>query len=182
MKKTISPNVQFPMPIAVIGTMFQGLPNYTSVAWISRVNVNPPMIGFGISKSSVTAKAILLQNEFSVNFPSVDLMREVDFVGMVSQKNVDKSEVFKYDFGDLEKAPFVKQAPVSFACKLIEQVQLPSNLWIVGEIVDARCDEKFLVNGIPDYGKMKSYLITMPDNNYHALGKDLGKAWTIKHL
>lgn len=182
MKKSINPNVQFPMPVAVVGTMFQGLPNYSTVAWISRVNVSPPMIGFGISKSSMTARAVLLQKEFSVNFPSMNQMREVDFVGMVSQKNVDKSDVFKFNFGELEKAPFIRDAPISMACKLVERIELPSNLWIVGEIVDAQCAEEFLVNGVPDYVKMKSYMITMPDNTYHAIGKDLGKAWTVKRL
>lgn len=182
MKKSISPNVHFPMPVAVIGTMFQGEPNYSTVAWISRVNVSPPMIGFGISKNSVTAKAVLLQKEFSVNFPGKDLMREVDFVGMVSRKNVDKSDIFNFSLGDCKKAPLIDKAPVNIACKLIDRIELPSNLWIVGEIVDAWCAEEFISEGIPDFVKMKSYLITMPDNNYHAIGKDLGKAWTVKHL
>ena len=182
LKKNIDLNVQFPMPIAIIGTMFQGKPNFSTVAWMTRVNANPPMLGFAISKNRLTADAVLLNKEFSVNIPTKSMIRETDYVGMVSSKRTDKSEVFDFTFGDQAKSPLIEKAPLNMECKLVEKIELPSNWWIVGEITKVWCMEEALTNNNPDYAKMKSFILTMPDNKYRVIGKDFADAWKVNEL
>lgn len=182
LKKNIDLNVQFPMPVAIVGTMFQGKPNFSTIAWLTRVNVNPPMLGFAVSKLRLTADAVLLNKEFSVNIPSKNQIRETDYVGMVSAKRSDKSEVFDYTFGNQKKSPLIEGAPLNLECKLVEKIELPSNWWIVGEITNVWCAEEVLTNGHPDYSKMKSFILTMPDNKYRTVGKDFADAWKVNDL
>ncbi|MFB6343339.1 flavin reductase family protein [Saccharicrinis sp. FJH2] len=182
LKKNIDLNVYLPMPIAIVGTMFQGKPNFSTIAWMSRVNADPPMIGFAISKHRLTGDAVLLNKEFSVNIPGKNLTRETDYVGMVSAKRTDKSDVFNYTFGNQKKSPLIENAPLNLECKLVEKIILPSNLWIVGEITSVWCDPEMLTNGNPDYNKMKSIILTMPDNKYRTIGKEYADAWKINSL
>lgn len=182
LKKNIDLNVQLPMQVAIIGTMFHGKPNYSTIAWMSRVNASPPMIGFAISKLRLTGDAVLLNKEFSINIPGKNMIRETDYVGMVSAKRTDKSEVFDYTFGDQKKSPLIEKAPMNIECRLVEKIDLPSNWWIVGEITRVWCDPALLTNENPDFIKMKSLLLTMPDNKYRALGKEVGDAWKVKNI
>lgn len=181
-KTNIDTNVQLPMPIAIIGTMFHGKANFSTVAWITRVNSVPPMIGFAISKNSLTANAVLINKEYSVNIPHKNQIREADYVGMVSARSADKSEVFDFNFGDQKKSPIIENSPLNMECKLIEKIELPSNWWIVGEITSVWCDPNVLTNDIPDYNKMKGLIITMPDNKYRLIGKAFADAWKVKKL
>lgn len=181
-KKNIDLNVQFPMPIAIVGTMFQGKPNFSTIAWLTRVNANPPMLGFAISKTKLTADAIILNKEFSINIPNKNQIRETDYVGMVSGKRTDKSEIFEIAFGDQKKTPLIEDAPLNLECKFVDKIELPSNWWIIGEITKVWCMEEALTNGVPDYAKMKSLVLTMPDNKYRLVGKDIADAWKVTKL
>jgi flavin reductase (DIM6/NTAB) family NADH-FMN oxidoreductase RutF len=44
---------------------------------------------------SMTATGIRENQTFSVNIPSVDIVKETDYCGLVSGKNQDKSQVFE---------------------------------------------------------------------------------------
>ena len=62
-------------------------------------------------------------------------------------------------------------------CSLFETVVLPSNKLIIGEIVAAYSEDRYLTNGKLDILKMRPFLLTMPDNNYWEVGEKLAKAW-----
>ena len=109
-KISIDTNVQIPMPVAIVGTEFMGKPNFMTVGWITRVNAAPPMLGFAIRKNRRTPRSIVQNKQFSVCFPGKDLVRKADYVGMVSADVEDKSNVFAVEYGDMEKAPLIKEA------------------------------------------------------------------------
>lgn len=48
-KSRIGNNVFFPMPVTLVGTIVQGKANFMTVAWVSRVNAQPPEVGIGIN-------------------------------------------------------------------------------------------------------------------------------------
>ncbi len=181
-KVHISPNVQIPMPVAIIGTEFMGKPNFMTVGWISRVNASPPMIGFGVRTNRRTANAIMQHKEFSINIPGKDIVRETDYVGMVSSDVVDKSEVFKVDYGILKSAPLIREAGLSLECKLVDMHHYPSNTFIVGEIVSAWANKNLVHENEIDFARMKAFFLTMPDNRYWSMGKSFADAWEIKQL
>ncbi len=181
-KISIDTNVQFPMPIAIVGTEFMGKPNFMTVGWISRVNAAPPMLGFAIRKNRRTAKSIMQQKQFSVCFPGKELVRKADYVGMVSADVADKSDVFKVEYGELRKAPLIKDAGLCMECKLVDIHDYPSNTFIVGEITAAWCNKEFMIGNAIDFVKMRSFFLTMPDNKYWGFGKCYANAWEVKAL
>ena len=169
----------YPMPMTVVGAMVGGKLNYLAAAWVCRVNFAPPMIGVALGKRHHSNKGIREHQEFSVNVPGVDLIKAVDYVGLVSGEKVDKSTVFESFYGQLKHAPMIHNCPVSMECKVVNTVDLPADEFFIGEIVGTYSEQRFLTNGKPDVKKMKPFTLTMPDNGYWSVGDLLGKAWNI---
>jgi flavin reductase (DIM6/NTAB) family NADH-FMN oxidoreductase RutF len=168
----------FPMPVALLGSILNGKPNFMALAWISRVNYQPPMIAIGVNRSHVTYGSIQENGCFSLSFPSQELMVETDYVGLVSGKNIDKSGVFPVFFGELKDAPMVENCPVTMECRVVETIDLPTNTLFIGEIVNAYSEEKFMEGNNVDLARSQPLLLSMLDNRFWRLGKPIGKAWS----
>lgn len=167
----------YPMPVTLVGTRVEGRVNFMTVGWISKVNGNPPYICIGIHKSRYTAKGILDNGVFSVNFPSADMMKKTDYCGIVSGRKEDKSKLFEVFYGKFENAPMIKECSLSFECGLVETMEFPTHYLFVGEILAAYSEEQYMTAGRLDIEKMDPLLLTMPDNSYWTVGDYKGAAW-----
>jgi flavin reductase (DIM6/NTAB) family NADH-FMN oxidoreductase RutF len=169
----------YPMPMSIVSTVVDGKVNHMAVGWITRTNFQPPMIGVALNKSHHTNRGIREHRAFAVSIPSVDLVRAVDFTGLVSGANVDKSELFKVFYGAVEHAPMVAECPLAMACRLAQTVDQPTNEFFIGEIVEAYCAEQFMTGGSPDVEKINPITLTMPDNRFWAVGSRVAEAWSV---
>lgn len=166
-----------PMPLAILGTHYNGSANYMTLGWITRINFKPALLGIGVNKGHASHNAILETGEFSINFPSTEMVKVTDYVGLVSARNTDKSELFDRFYGKLKSAPLIKECPLSLECKLYDTVDMPTNTFFIGEIVETWCEERFMTEGVPDISKIKPFVLTMPDNRYWEVGRCIGHAW-----
>jgi flavin reductase (DIM6/NTAB) family NADH-FMN oxidoreductase RutF len=108
-----------------------------------------------------------------------ELMTQTDYCGLVAGREVDTSGFFEVFYGKLETAPMIRQCALCMECRLYNAISLPSHHLFLGEVVATYADEDCLTEGRPDIQKMKPFVLTMPDNNYWALGQQAGKAWSI---
>ena len=178
-KEQLNPNAfGFPMPVALLGTVFKGKPTFMALAWFCRVNYQPPMIGIALGRTHVTYECIRDNGCFSLSFPGEALMKETDYLGLVSAKHVDKSGVFPVFSGELPNAPLVENCPVAMECRVVESVDLPSNTLFIGEILKAYSEGKYLRGNQVDLALSKPFLLSMPDNRYWSLGQPIAKAWS----
>ena len=168
-----------PMPMVLVGTLVEGRANFMAVAWISRVNFQPPMMAVCINKAHHTAKGIPDCGAFSVNIPSKSMMAATDYCGLVSGRKTDKSGLFELFHGSLPGAPMIAECPLTMACRLSQTVELPSNFLFIGEIEGAWCEERFMTDGRPDLRKIDPFVLSMPDNQYWSVGESLGRAWSV---
>jgi len=178
-KIKVDPNVYIPMPVSLVGSIVDGKPNFMAVGWVTRVNRNPPYLGVGINKAHYTPAGIRENGAFSVNFPSVDLVTETDYCGIVSGKNTNKSDTFELFYGEIKAAPMIEKCPLCLECKLVYIHEMPTNDLFIGEIVAAHTEERYLTNGQIDIRKMNLMILTMRDNNYWSIGEHAGDAWKI---
>lgn len=167
----------YPMPVVLAGAVVGGKANFLAVGWISRVNSRPPMLAIALNKTHYTNGGIREHKKFGVNVPGVDLLEKVDYCGLVSGKEADKSKLFGVFYGKLRSAPLIRECPLCLACTLVEVVSLPSNDLFIGEIVEAYAEESALTAGSPDITKMRPFTLTMPDNTYWKIGDKVGTAW-----
>jgi flavin reductase (DIM6/NTAB) family NADH-FMN oxidoreductase RutF len=149
-----------------------------ALGWLTRVNFKPPMLGVAVNHGHASHAAIVETGEFSVNFPTVDMVEVTDYVGLVSGKRIDKSELFDIFYGELKGAPMISECPLTIECKLSKTVELPSNSFFIGEIVGSYSEVQFLTDGVPDIKKINPFLLTMPDNGYWSVGELVGRAWS----
>jgi len=167
----------YPMPMVVVGAMVAERPNFMAVGWVSRVNFRPPMIAVSLGKAHYTNGGIHTTKVFSVNIPSLDLLEKVDYAGLVSGQEKDKSGLFTVILGQSTGAPMIEECPVCMECRLAQVVDLPTNELFIGEIVGAYADKGCLTGDKPDIVKIKPFTLTMPDNRYWGVGSEAGKAW-----
>lgn len=172
----------YPMPALLVGAMVKGKPNFMTVAWGGICNAEPPMITVSIRHERYTNAGIKQSQAFSVNVPSVDLVKETDYCGSVTGAKVDKAAVCKFTvfYGKLAGAPLIEQCPVNLECQVEHILNLGSHDLIVGKILETHVSEECLTNGEPDVEKIKPFAyITRPIAQYQAMGDVLGKAFSI---
>jgi len=166
-----------PEPQTILGTMLDGRPNFMALAWITRLNHTPCMMGIGVNRRNASNRAIRETGQFSVNFPDVDMVAVTDYVGLTSGNRTDKSALFEVHFGELPNAPLIRACPLSMEFTLADAKELPTNTLFIGELVAAWTEERFLTDGCVDIAKVRPFTLTMPDNRYWAVGEQVGRAW-----
>jgi flavin reductase (DIM6/NTAB) family NADH-FMN oxidoreductase RutF len=102
-----------------------------------------------------------------------------DYLGLVHGYEEDKAAQIDIFQGALESAPMVRQCPVTVECRLIQTVDLPKDLFFIGEVANVYASEAVLTDGKVDAIKLRPFVLTMPGNTYWALGEQVGEAWSI---
>ena len=182
-KITLGPRtLLYPMPALLIGANVDDKPNFMAAAWCGIANGQPPMISVGIQPHRYTYKGIRQNLTFSANVPSVDLIRETDYCGIVSGSKADKVEVcqFKVFYGKLSTAPLIEQCPINLECEVLHILKLGSHSLIIGRIEETYISESCLTDGRPDVDKVKPLIYTPePARQYNVFGEVAAKAFSI---
>jgi flavin reductase (DIM6/NTAB) family NADH-FMN oxidoreductase RutF len=167
--------------MTLIGVDLADGANFMPVAWVNRVQHNPPRVAAGMGKPHASNVGIREYGEFSINIPSVDMVAATDWCGLKSARNgVNKRAAFEVLRGSLEHAPMIAECPVSLECRVTQVVDLGSHELFVADIVATWAEERFLDDhGWPDITKIRPFTLTMPDNRYWAVGEQVGDAWSI---
>jgi flavin reductase (DIM6/NTAB) family NADH-FMN oxidoreductase RutF len=161
----------------ILGTHYRKKPSFMALAWATRVNFQPPLIGIAVNRAHASYEAIVCEKQFSLAVPSTAMVAVTDYVGLVSARKTDKSKLFDLFYGKLERAPLIRDCPLNLALSLHTTVELPTNSVFIGEIVEAWGEESLLSEGKPDMKKVNPFILTMPDNRYWGLGEKVGDAW-----
>jgi len=168
----------YPMPMVLVGSVVDGKANFMAAAWVTRVNFKPPLLLIALGPHH-TNKGIEANKAFSINIPDVSLIEKTDYCGLVSGGKTDKSELFSVFYGELDKAPLIKECPVCMSCSLYQAVKLPFDVLYIGEPKEVFTEEKYITDNHLDIKKINPFTLTMPDNHYWSVGENLGKAWGI---
>lgn len=143
-----------PKPAAVIGTYDQsGKPNIMTAAWIGISNSNPLSIAVSMRPATYSYGNVTETGFFTVNIPSSDMVRYVDYAGRFSGRDVDK---FKETGltpvrAEFVNAPYVKEFPIVIECELTAFHELGSHRQFIGKVIDVKADEAILdANGKVD--------------------------------
>lgn len=170
-------NCLYPMLTTIVGANVKGKPNYTAIAHIGIMDFSS--ISVSSHRAHYTNIGIKENRTFSVNIPSLALVRETDYCGLVSGNSVDKSTVFESFYGQLGTAPLIKACPINLECKLTRVLEFPQHEVFIGEIVETYCDESCLKDGQIDLSRVQPILFAMFDKNYWRLGERFVRAWQI---
>lgn len=136
-----------PVPVVLVtSSNKEGKNNVFTVGWVGTACTRPPMITISIRPERLSYEYIKETKEFVVNLPPKSLVKEVDFCGVRSGKNIDKIKHLKLTLEDSEKVkvPGIKECPVALECKLKEIIPLGSHDLFLAEVLSVRVDEDLI--------------------------------------
>jgi flavin reductase (DIM6/NTAB) family NADH-FMN oxidoreductase RutF len=170
-------NCLYPMPTTLVGATVEKKPNFITIAHVGIMD--PGSLSLGLSKAHYTNAGIKQFGTFSVNLPSVEMVQETDYCGLVSGRRVDKTKLFSVFYGKLKTAPMIAECAISMECKLTKVVDFPKHDIFIGEIAATYAEETVLTDGVVDYSKVQPFFFTMTDNGYWKLGERFAQAWSV---
>ncbi|MGB9621520.1 MAG: flavin reductase family protein [Brevinematia bacterium] len=131
--------------VQLITTEYGGIKNISTIAWLTPIEKEPPLVILSLDKSSFTFELIDKSGEFVLNTPTGQILNLVKEVGSISGRNSNKFEKFDIPFskGTYVSAPILDNciANVEFIVKSI--VPLQKHAMIMGEARRAIVEEEF---------------------------------------
>ena len=176
----------YPVPIVLAGAVVEGKPNYATIGDTGLMGINPPLVFISSHINHHTNRGIRVHQTFSINVPSSDLLEKVDYCGIVSGAEVDKSVLFTNFFGELETAPMIKECPINLECKVVMEFSIQHRQVYVGEVAATHVDPGLLRNGnkrtsIPSLRNVDPILYAL-DNHYYRAGEEIGEGYSEGQL
>ena len=170
-------NCLYPLPTTLVGALVDGKPNYVTIAHVGVIEHGS--VSLSMNKSHYTNAGIKANGTFSINIPSVKMVKKTDHCGLVSGKTTDKAALFKTFYGKLKTAPMIEECPLNRECTLVKTVDFPTHDIFIGTVAATYCDEAALTEGTVDFSKVQPILFVMNDKSYWKLGDKFAKAWDV---
>ena len=117
--------------------------NIITIAWIGIVSATPPTVGISIKKSRYSLGKIRESGEFSVNIPSADYFKKVDYCGLTTgrKRNKFKDTGFTAIESSKISTPMIEECPYNIECKVFNEIDMGDWVLILEEILETHIDE-----------------------------------------
>ena len=161
-----------PFPAMIVGATVNEKPTYTTVGAGGCACLDP-VLCVSLKNTHYITEGIVNTGYFSVNIPGTSLMKEIDFCGIVSGKEIDKSSLFTHFYDPPGSAPMIEECSLNFLCRVEDSLEIRGFTMFFGEIVAAFVDEDCLTDGQPDPIKVDP--IIMMGFGYCSLDKIIGQ-------
>ena len=169
-------NMLYPIPVVMVSCGSFEKANIITIAWAGTVCTNPPMVSISIRKERYSYDIIKEKKQFAINLVTRDIIRQADYCGGKSGRDVDKFKETKLTpvKGKVISAPLIGESPVSLECIVKDILPLGSHDLFLAEVVSVAVDKRYM----DDKGKFnlnKSGLAVYSHGEYFLLGELLGK-------
>jgi len=113
--------------------------NIITLAWAMPTSINPPLVAISVRPNRYSYKLITETQEFVVNIPTMEIVKETLFCGRRSGKDYDKFKETKLTLNPAKsvKTPIIKECVAHLECKLEQTVTTGDHDILVGEVVEA---------------------------------------------
>lgn len=192
MKRKFKPNPMLsPVPAVMVTLGQKEKANIITIGWTGIINSNPPMTYISVRKERHSHRILTEEKEFVINLTTEYLVKETDYCGVKSGRNVDKfaETGLGKTYGEFVACPMIEESPVNLECKVKDIIEFPTHDMFIAEIINVHVDEAF----IDETGKIcldKAKLISYIHGEYFAhknsplgrFGYSIMKAKTKKRI
>ena len=122
-----------PKPVALVTC---GKPEHANIITVSYVGqLSTGLMYIGLKPSRYSHELITRNRKFVINYMDARFVKEVDYCGLVSGRNIDKFEVTKFtkEIED-EKIPLIAESPLSIGCIVNEILRKSKHDIFIGEV------------------------------------------------
>ena len=167
-----------PVPVVLITSRNkEGKENVFTVGWIGTVCTKPPMLSISIRPERLSYEYIKETMEFTVNLPSINMTKSVDYCGVRPGRKFDKIKEMNFTMreGSNVNVSYIDECPVSIECKVKSIIPLGTHDLFIADVVGSHIDKDL----IDEKGKIhfeEANLITYCHGEYFKMDTEaLGK-------
>ena len=167
-----------PVPVVLITSKNkEGKENVFTVGWIGTVCTKPPMLSISIRPERLSYEYIKETMEFTVNLPSINMTKAVDYCGVRAGRKFDKIKEMNFTMreGSNVNVSYIDECPVSIECKVKSIIPLGTHDLFIADVVGSHIDKDL----IDEKGKIhfeEADLITYCHGEYFKMDTEaLGK-------
>jgi len=131
-------------PVVLVTTRWHGVANVMPLAWSMPLSHEPPLVGIAVHPSRHTYDMIRFSEEFALNFPSRRLTNHVQYLGIVSGRDVQKLDVTKLPTFKAQRidAPLLEGCLAWVECVVEEVLRLGDHHLFVGKVLAAQAERE----------------------------------------
>ena len=136
-----------PVPVVLITSKNkEGKENVFTVAWTGTVCTKPPMLSISVRPERLSYEYIKETMEFTVNLPSSDMTRAVDYCGVRPGRKFDKIKEMNFTMveGTNVDVPYINECPISIECKVKSIIPLGTHDLFIAEVVGSYVDKDLM--------------------------------------
>ena len=142
----------------------------------------PPCVTVAINATQrrKTLAAMLKSKAFVLAFPSIDQIKEADYLGVESGYNTDKIKNIGFTVTEAKTvhAPIINELPLSFECEIVHTVKVGSHMQVTGELKRILAEESILNDkGRIDIKKLNPIIYDEEQVQYLSVGEKLADAF-----
>ena len=168
----------FPMPVLMIATYNEdGTVDVMNAAWGTAYDFKQILLN--ISEEHKTTENIRRNKSFTVTMATKQFLKESDYVGIVSAKQVKDKFArtgLKAHKSDLVNAPILDDFPICMECVPLEY---DGEYGVLGDVLRLSVDEEYIDDkGIIDLAKMKVIAYDPFHHGYYVVGEKVGQAFS----
>jgi flavin reductase (DIM6/NTAB) family NADH-FMN oxidoreductase RutF len=183
MKTSLGPKtLVYPAPVFVVGTYNAARkPNVLTISWAGICSSQPPSLAVSLRKVTSSHANILARKAFTVSIPSEAYVKQADYFGLVSGRNVQKLAAAKLTAvrSKLVDAPYIKEFPLVIECKLSHVLDVGLHTQFIGEIVDVKAEDSVLAgSGSVDITKLKPLVFSPDTQGYYGIGDFVARVFS----
>lgn len=134
-----------PRPVVLICSADRsGKVNVMACSWITPISDDPPLIAISLWLKGYTHKLIDETGEFTVNIPSVNLLKQVWIAGTKSGSKIDKVKLLNLTFTQAKavKPPAIENCIGVLECKVKNKITINEQALYIAEVVKAYAEEE----------------------------------------
>jgi len=176
-KRILKPGTMiYPIPSVMVSCSDKnGNKNIITIAWTGTICSDPPMAYISVRKERHSYDIIAESGCFVINLPTEKLVKEMDYCGVASGRDIDKFHACGLTAAQASvvSAPLIEECPVNIECRVKEIVSLGSHDMFIAEVVAVNASEH-LFNKEGKLHLNKAGFVTYCHGEYRNLGGTLG--------
>ena len=136
-----------PVPVVLITSKNkEGKENVFTVGWIGTVCTKPPMLSISIRPERLSYEYIKETMEFTVNLPSTNMTKAVDYCGVRPGRKFDKIKEMNFTMreGSNVDVSYIDECPVSIECKVKSIIPLGTHDLFIADVVGSHIDKDII--------------------------------------
>lgn len=148
-----------------------------TISWTGIICSDPAMCYISVRATRASYPILMKNMEFTINLTTADMVKEVDWAGMVSSRYNNKWEETGLIplGGEKVDSPTIEQSPLSLECKIKSVIHLGSHDMLLSEIVNVRVDSKYINEATGQIDIENANLLAYANGFYKSLGPVVGE-------